>query len=259
MSKARPYENLGAQSQPVDELEYDIEEYHENDDDHADYDMVYDNGAGYDEEYYGVEPDSLGLFSTPGRALLLIFSVLMLLLVTGTLAWLLGSQRSNSYTTRSIGASSSTNINTSGLQTAVKVGALAPDFALNELYTGKPISLSSLRGKPVWLNFWASWCGPCKAEMPEMKQRFAKYKDKGLVILGVDDAEDNATVKQFTELNGYDWTFVIDGNGSILQQYFVSGIPMHAFIDKNGVIRSMTIGGISGDMMDDGLSKILNQ
>ncbi len=243
MSKARIYTSHRVE----DALDYETDDESDAGDDFGYYE------DGYYEE---AEDDSVGLFSSPGRAIMLIASIGLLLLVAGMVAWLLGSQVGNSTTN----AYTSTGItNTSGLQTAPRVGALAPDFVLNEIYTGKPMPLSSLRGKPVWVNFWASWCGPCKAEMPEMKQRYAKYKDKGLVILGVDDREDNATVKQFTELNGYDWTFVIDGDGSVLEQYFVSGIPTHVFVDKAGVIRSMTIGGISGDMMDDGLAKIMNQ
>lgn len=198
---------------------------------------------------YAYEPD--GLFSTPGRVIALVSLVLMLFVVAGLAAWLLGKSTST--------ASSGPPPIPAGVQTGVRVGALPPDFELNDANTGKPVKLSSLRGNPVWVNFWASWCAPCRAEMPEMKQRYAKYKDKGLVILGVDLGEDSATVNQFTQLNGYDWTFVLDSNQQVSQQYFVSGIPTHLFLDKAGVIRAMTVGGISGDMMNDSLTKIIGQ
>src|SRR5438132_922725 len=132
MSKARTYESLRAKSQPADDLDNDTE-YDED---------VSDDSGYYDDDYYDAEAAPLGLFGTPGRAITLVGSVLILILIVGTLAWLLGSQTGNRNT--NVGASSSTNINTSGLQTAVKVGALAPDFTLNEMNTGKPISLSSL-------------------------------------------------------------------------------------------------------------------
>lgn len=265
MGRIRPRINLRAEDKQARDLGYDIggdddfDEIEAVTDDYGDNDSDNDLSEAYvDENYDEYETDETpppGLLSTPGRVITLAASVLMLVLVTGIVAWLLGAKAGK--TASYVGASSNTGV--SNLQTAVKVGALAPDFALNEIYTGKLTSLASLQGKPVWVNFWASWCGPCKAEMPEMKQRYAKYKDKGLVILGVDDKEDNATVKQFTELNDYKWTFVIDGDGSVLQKYVISGIPTHMFLDKSGVIRYMIVGGISGDMMDDGLNKIMSE
>ena len=94
--------------------------------------------------------------------------------------------------------------------------------------------------------------------MPEMKQRYDSYRDQGLVILGVDFREDAATVKQFTKLNNYDWTFLLDTDGRVSTRYLASGIPVHLFVDRGGVIRSITIGGLPGSMMDDGLAKIMN-
>ncbi len=137
-------------------------------------------------------------------------------------------------------------------------GRYPPDFALNTL-DGKPLKLSDLRGKPVWINFWASWCPPCRAEMPEMKQRYARFKDKGLVIVGVDLAESADTVKQFVTGNGYDWTFVLDTDNAVGQQYFVSGIPTHLFVGKDGIIKAVQTGGIPGQMMDRYLDMIMSQ
>src|SRR5207302_8310612 len=100
--------------------------------------------------------------------LVLIFSAAIWLLqtrATGTSVIAMGA----SYPITNAGA------DITGLGTGPKVGQLAPDFALNELYTGRPITLSSLRGRPVWINFWASWCPPCKAELPDMKQVYSRY------------------------------------------------------------------------------------
>ncbi len=256
MGRIRPNITLRAEDDQPKDAGYDYDETGVTTDEDGNSVEDYSE-AFYDEEDDEIATGASGLFSTPARVITLVASVLMLVLVTGIVAWLLGTRagKSGSY----VGTSSGTGVTNAGLQTAVKVGALAPNFALNEIDTGKLLNLTSLRGKPVWVNFWASWCGPCKAEMPEMKQRYAKYKDKGLTILGVDDKEDNATVKQFTELNGYNWTFVIDGDGSVLQQYVVSGIPTHLFLDKNGVIKYLIVGGITGDMMDEGLNKIMSQ
>src|SRR5438105_1373487 len=155
-------------------------------DEHTDFDYEgEDSGVnddpGYASEYIDDDNDApVGMFSTPGRIVAFTSSVVVLLVVAGAVAWLLGTRASdtgkNVYSTdpngKPIGG------NTAGLETAVKVGALAPDFELSDVYTGKPVKLSSFRGKPVWVNFWASWCPPCKAELPDMKQKYDKYKDK---------------------------------------------------------------------------------
>ncbi len=254
MSRASATEtDISDAGDAYDDVDYERDEVEE---------VEYDNG---DFDYYE-EAEPQGLLGTPGRVIVLLSSALILMLVVGMLAWLLGERsvgsggngKSNVYPVTS--AADADNVPGAGFETAVKVGAQAPDFTLNDVYTGKPVALSSFKGKPTWVNFWASWCPPCRAEMPAMKQRYDKYKDKGLVILGVDDAEDNATAKQFTTLNGYDWTFVLDSDGSVTTgQYFVSGLPTHVFVDKNGVIKAMQVGGISSEMMDASLAKIIGQ
>jgi thiol-disulfide isomerase/thioredoxin len=211
-------------------------------------DGYYDDDADeFDEEDYYEQP--VGLLGSPGRVIMLVTSAILLFGIAAVSAWLLGQR----------GHPQGTGIAANpGIKTGVQVGLYPPDFELLDIYSGKAVKLSAYRGKqPVWVNFWASWCEPCKAEMPEMQHRYDKYKDKGLAILGIDDMEDHATVKQYVELGGYSWTFAIDGSGEILQKYFVTGIPTHVFVDKTGIIRSITVGGISGAMMDDGLNKIL--
>lgn len=143
-------------------------------------------------------------------------------------------------------------------QPAPIVGRYPPDFTLNTL-SEQPVRLSALRGKPVWVNFWASWCPPCRAEMPEMKQKYAAYKSKGLVIVGVDMGEDPGTVKQFISTNGYDWTFVLDRDQSVAQRFFVSALPTHFFIGGDGLIKAVQVGGMTGNLMDRYLNTLINQ
>jgi len=139
---------------------------------------------------------------------------------------------------------------------APAVGYYAPQFTLPDL-NNKPVSLKDYRGHPVWVNVWASWCGPCKAEMPEMKRLYSKYKGAGLVILGVDIGEAHDTVSSFVTQNGYDWTFVLDGDGRVSGSYNASGIPTHAFVDATGVIRAYRVGGLSPDVMQGFLAQIM--
>ncbi len=144
----------------------------------------------------------------------------------------------------------------SALPAAPRVDRYPPDFALQTI-DGEVIKLSELRGKPVWINFWATWCPPCRAEMPEMKQKYAKLKAQGLVIIGVDVGEDTEIVNQFVTSKGFDWTFVVDDTNAISQQYLVSGIPAHFFVGRDGLIKAVQLGGIPGNMMDRHLATIV--
>ena len=144
-----------------------------------------------------------------------------------------------------------------GQRVEPKVGSRAPDFELKDVQTGEPVKLSSLRGRPVWVNFWASWCEACREEMPAMKQLHARYKAQNLAILGIDVQESAGTVKEHIAANGYDWTFAIDTDGTVTDRYFVHGIPAHFFIDEEGVIRAMQIGEAKMETVEGLLETIL--
>jgi thiol-disulfide isomerase/thioredoxin len=137
-------------------------------------------------------------------------------------------------------------------------GSLAVDFAATNLVDGKVVHVSDYRGKnPVWLNFWASWCGPCKAEMPDMQQLYDENKAKGLVILGFDVREDQKTVNDFVTSRAFNWTFLLQPSGETANRYYVSGIPTHIFIGKDGVIKSRISSGLPRSYMEAELAKIL--
>src|SRR6476661_8725504 len=103
-------------------------------------------------------------------------------------------------------------------------GYLAPDFTLTRL-DGTPVQLSSFRGvKPVWVNFWATWCPPCRNEMPEMEKLYPAYQAKGIEILGVDVQESQAQVQQYVQQGGYSWKFALDLDGKASRAYYVTGI-----------------------------------
>jgi thiol-disulfide isomerase/thioredoxin len=137
-------------------------------------------------------------------------------------------------------------------------GSLAVDFTATNLVDGKVVHVSDYRGKnPVWLNFWASWCGPCKAEMPDMQQLYDANKAKGLVILGFDVREDQKTVSDFVTSRAFNWTFLLQPNGETANRYYVSGIPTHIFIGKDGVIKSRVSSGLPRSYMEAELAKIL--
>lgn len=125
-----------------------------------------------------------------------------------------------------------------------RIGSAAPDFELKDLQTGQPVKLSNLRGKPVWVNVWATWCPACRVEMPEMKKLYAQYRPQDLQIIGMDVQEGPDSVKKYIAEGGYDWTFVIDQDGSVVNRYFVSAIPTHFFIGRDGIIKAIHIGAV---------------
>jgi thiol-disulfide isomerase/thioredoxin len=109
------------------------------------------------------------------------------------------------------GAAGGTNAQAADALTEdVVPGHLAADFTVQTL-DGQTVHLADYRGKKaVWLNFWASWCGPCKQEMPDMEKLYQSYKDKDLVMLGFDFREDKPTVEGFVNSQNYHWTFLLE-------------------------------------------------
>lgn len=125
-----------------------------------------------------------------------------------------------------------------------QVGFTAPSFTLDSL-SGEPISLSDLRGKVVVLNFWASWCPPCRAEMPALNAVYEKSRDQGLVVLGINttfqDDENNA--RQAIQEWGLTFPIVFDRDGVPSRAYRVQAMPTTFFIGRDGVIRDIAFGG----------------
>ncbi len=138
------------------------------------------------------------------------------------------------------------------------VGKLAPDFQLYSL-DGQAMSLSDFQGKPVLLNFWATWCNPCRFEMPFFQEIYKGAADSELIMLAVDLGENPSRVKEFVEEFGLSFTILLDADGKVAQQYNIRGIPATFFIDKDGIIQSVRIGAFSNEMqIAIGLRKIVN-
>jgi peroxiredoxin len=125
-------------------------------------------------------------------------------------------------------------------------GSPAPDFQLQNL-DGQTVSLSSLRGKPVMLNFWATGCPPCRTEMPFIQEVFEdeEWGQQGLVILAVNLGEPQATVKKFMEDNGLSFTVLLDNELDVAEVYNVAYIPLTYFIDRNGIMKDRKIGAFA--------------
>lgn len=131
-------------------------------------------------------------------------------------------------------------------------GNKAYDFALLDK-EGNEISLSSLNGKVVFLNFWASWCGPCRIEMPHMQKVYEEYKDKDVVILAVNitASEKNGIdgVNSFLQENKYTFPVLYDKDGAVAEKYRISAIPTTYIINKDGIIVNLIRQSMSEEMI----------
>jgi len=123
-------------------------------------------------------------------------------------------------------------------------GFFAPEISLVSL-TGEKISLSDFRGHPVILNFWTTWCPPCRAEMPAMQRAFLDYQETGTIILAVNSTSQDsvAAVKTFIDQYGVSIPVLLDKEGDVASLYQVTSLPTTYFIDKSGIIREVVIGG----------------
>lgn len=137
------------------------------------------------------------------------------------------------------------------------VGNLAPGFTLDYL-GGETVSLSDFRGSPVLINFWATWCGPCRYEMPFLQQIYDDWTDKGLVVLTVDIAENHDTVEGFMQELDLSLPVLMDRDQAVTKRYNVRNIPATFLIDKNGIIQSIRIGAFTSPAeIEEELSKIM--
>ena len=138
----------------------------------------------------------------------------------------------------------------------------ATDFTLEDLH-GETVSLSDFHGKPVLLNFWASWCGPCQHEMPFLQEIYEdqELQNKGLVILTVNIGESPATAETFMEAGGFSFPVLLDINKSVAGKYNIRGIPATFFIDKDGIIKDMKVGAFASatEIMQKLASSVLTE
>lgn len=127
---------------------------------------------------------------------------------------------------------------------APREGFPAPDFTLNTL-DGSEITLSTLRGKIVVINIWATWCPPCRAETPALQNSYEQYKDLGVVILGVNlTNQDTLTaIKIFVQEFNLTYPILLDEEGKVASLYQNMALPSTYFIDRQGIIRTVVIGG----------------
>ena len=133
----------------------------------------------------------------------------------------------------------------------------APDFTLT-LSDGRAVKLSDYRGKAVVINFWASWCAPCRAEAPTLEETHKRYADRGVIILGISLWDTEEAAAEFRKVYGQTYPSGVDPNGKIAIEYGVSGIPETYFITPDGMIAAKFVGPLPLETMETLLGEMLS-
>jgi cytochrome c biogenesis protein CcmG/thiol:disulfide interchange protein DsbE len=136
-----------------------------------------------------------------------------------------------------------------------RVGRAAPGWSEPSL-PGPSLTLASLHGKAIYLNFFATWCPPCNAEAPALDALQREYGDRGLQVVGVDVLENARKAALFRNEHHLSYPVVIDA-GTLRDQYDVNGLPVHVFIDRGGVVRKIVVGELSPSDMRSNVERLL--
>jgi peroxiredoxin len=134
-----------------------------------------------------------------------------------------------------------------------QVDRVAPSFQLRTL-SGADVSLASVRGKPVILNFWATWCEPCKQEMPALQAAADAHPE--LQVLAIDDPEPVDKARSFVAGANLRFPILLDPDAAVLERYRITGKPSSFFVDREGVLRAIYLGAMSEDVLNNNLQAI---
>jgi len=172
--------------------------------------------------------------TTYSKAMVGLLALSIALVVSGGLVWSMGSR-------------------------VPTVGMQAEDFSLIDL-EGKVQSLSHYRGKVVLVNFWATWCKPCTIEMPAMQASFDKLRDKGIVVLAINELEEDGKVREHIKQHGYTYPVLMDRDNKVANQFGVFGLPVSVFIDHEGRVQEYIKGALLTEQkINDVVARIQNQ
>lgn len=144
------------------------------------------------------------------------------------------------------------------LKTDAQVGFLAPEIVLTSL-DGQAMSLSSLRGQVVLVNMWATWCGPCRSEMPAINRIYRSYRAAGLSVLAVNatSQDSEASARSFVQSQGLVFPVLLDRDGSASSAYHLRSLPTSYFVGRDGVIREIVVGSMTEAMLEARIKRLL--
>ena len=137
-------------------------------------------------------------------------------------------------------------------------GEPAPDFTAVDIH-GNIVSLSDFKGQPVWLNFWGTWCPPCRAEMPDMQTAYTELEPKGLVLLAVSLGDPPEVAADFAYRNGVTFNVLLDPQRNLTSDaYPIYNFPTHIFIDRDGIVRDVVLSVMSPEEAIERAEAVIN-
>ena len=139
-----------------------------------------------------------------------------------------------------------------------RVGQPITNFTLTDL-NGAAHSIADYAGRPVLINAWATWCPPCKAEMPALHEFYLKHKAEGFELLAVNSGDSRAEVQQFIAQTGFTFPVLLDTNKDVLDGLGVSGLPTSIFVGRDGTVKTIHVGGLTPDAIEQTLTPLLSQ
>lgn len=145
------------------------------------------------------------------------------------------------------------------LETGASPGQAAPDFTLPQLGADASQTLAAYKGQPLILNFWATWCPPCRQEIPALQAAFQQYAGQGVAVLGIDVREEATTVQAFASAMGMQFPILLDTDGTVADRYKVQGIPTTVFVDSAGMVRARHVGPLTESLIAGYLQPLLAQ
>jgi cytochrome c biogenesis protein CcmG, thiol:disulfide interchange protein DsbE len=145
-----------------------------------------------------------------------------------------------------------------GSGSPTEIGKVAPDFSLTTL-DGEPMSLAELRGRPVIVNFWASWCVPCLEEFPLLAEAHERHADEGLAVVGVVYQDTSLAARTFLERQGAAWPSAADPDGRAAEAYGILAPPETFLIDRDGRIAARALGQFSAAWLDEKVAAIMER
>ncbi|MCB8980408.1 MAG: redoxin domain-containing protein [Ardenticatenaceae bacterium] len=178
--------------------------------------------------------------------MILVAALILILGGLGTIIWMSLKTAEPEPTTNSYGAPA-----------LAQKGGTVTDFSLGSL-DGSQIALADYEGEVIIMNFWATWCPPCRAEMPGINRFYEAHQDEGLVVLAINAQEDAATVRPFIEQSGFSFPVLLDLQGRVADQYSTRSFPTTFIIDRNGVIQHVQTGEISESELENIVLPLLN-
>ncbi len=139
-----------------------------------------------------------------------------------------------------------------------QIGKPIAHFSLTDL-NGVTHAIADYRGRPVLINGWATWCPPCKAEMPALHAFYLKHKAEGFELLAINSGESRSVVQQFIGQMGFTFPVLLDTNKDVLDGLGVSGLPTSIFVGRDGTVKTIHVGGLTPDAIEQELTPLLSQ